>query len=86
MKRYVKSNSDHLPTILYDVTLYDKSGELDSIQQFRNMSEVDEYIDMLTDDSEYGYIASQELYSKLTVTSYDFDTQEERILKEISFE
>ena len=86
MKRYVKSNSDYLPTILYDVTLYDKSGELDSIQQFRNMSEVDEYIDMLTDDSEYGYIASQELYSKLTVTSYDFDTQEERILKEISFE
>jgi len=86
MKRYVKSNSGYLPTILYDVTLYDKSGEIDSIQQFRNMSEVNEYIDMLTDDSEYGYVVSQELYSKLIVTSYDFDTHEEHILKEISFE
>mgnify|MGYP007022092500 CR=1 FL=1 len=86
MKRYVKSNFEYLPTTIYEVILYDKSGEIDSIQQFRNMSEVDEYIDMLTDDSEYGYIVSQELYSKLTVTSYDFDAQEEHILKEISFE
>jgi hypothetical protein len=68
-----------LPVITYNITFYDREGEVDSIQQ-HTTEESAKKIMKLFDEPD-----SSELYRRITLTSYDWGTDKVSLLKELTF-
>ena len=68
-----------LPETTYEVTFYDKDGEEDSVQQHTTEESAKEIMKLFDEPD------SAELYSRITLTAYEWSTGESRFLEELTF-
>jgi hypothetical protein len=71
--------NQELPGTTYELTFYDREGEVDSIQEHTNESDARETMDLFREPD------SAELYSRITLTAYDWTTGTETTLKTLVF-
>ena len=68
-----------LPTTTYELTFYDREGEVESIRQHTNEADARDALELFREPD------SAELYSRITLTSYDWGTGTEQTLKTLEF-
>jgi len=68
-----------LPETTYELTFYDRDGEEDSVQQYGDEAAATEAMGYFDEED------SAELYSRITLTAYDWKAKESRFLKELTF-
>lgn len=68
-----------LPEITYELTFYDRDGEEDSVQQYTDEQTGREVLSLFDEPN------SEELYSRITLTAYDWNAKESRFLAELTF-
>jgi hypothetical protein len=71
--------NQELPTTTYELTFYDREGEVESIQEHTNEADARETMDLFREPD------SAELYSRITLTAYDWTTGTETTLKTLVF-
>ena len=71
--------NQELPGTTYELTFYDREGEVDSIQEHTNESDARAALDLFREPD------SAELYSRITLTSYDWGSGTEQTLKTLEF-
>ena len=71
--------NQELPGTTYELTFYDREGEVDSIQEHTNESDACAALDLFREPD------SAELYSRITLTAYDWGTGTETTLKTLTF-
>mgnify|MGYP007070095102 CR=1 FL=1 len=68
-----------LPETTYELTFYDRDGEEDSVQQYTDEATGREVLSLF-DEAD-----SAELYSRITLTAYDWTTDTETTLATLTF-
>lgn len=68
-----------IPETTYELIFYDRDGEEDSIQQYTDEKTGREVLNLFDEPD------SAELYSRITLTAYDWNTEESRFLAELTF-
>ena len=71
--------NQELPTTTYELTFYDREGEVESIQEYTNEADAREAMDLFREPD------SAELYSRIVLTAYDWGTGTEYTLKTLLF-
>lgn len=68
-----------LPETTYELTFYDREGEEDSVQTYTDEATGREVMSLFDEPG------SEELYSRITLTAYDWNAKESRFLTELTF-
>ena len=68
-----------LPETTYELTFYDRDGEEDSVQQYTDEQTGREVLSLFNEPD------SEELYSRITLTAYDWNTKVSCFLAELTF-
>lgn len=71
--------SIQLPETTYELTFYDREGEEDSVQTYTDEVTGREVMSLFDEPG------SEELYSRITLTAYDWNAKESRFLAELTF-
>lgn len=68
-----------LPETTYELTFYDREGEEDSVQTYTDEATGREVMNLFDEPD------SEELYSRIALTAYDWSKKESRFIAELNF-
>ena len=68
-----------LPTTTYELNFYNREGKVESVQEYTNEANARAAMDLFREPD------SAELYSRITLTAYDWTTGTETTLKTLTF-
>ena len=73
------AQNTELPTTTYELAFYDREGNEESVQQHTNEADARAAMELFNEPD------SAELYSRITLSAYDWATGNERTLKTLTF-